>query len=230
MNLLTASNILFLYNKVNSLLSRWHKNHSHCFLVSSFQTKTLAATSPIYFPLPLLVQTVRLSPSCLSPFYLGGIISAVWAIKQRKCSHFLFIAPDCYRSVWHPFSSLHIPSHTHTHSSLYCYSKGCVSLISEWWAHIYRQTDRHAHIKQHAEAYIQTHTQCTHLLTLWGRSQRCVHIQGRAEFHSDTHWQTQGKSRSESSSVFLNPRWTEWAACYIHLFIFRQYWFMPVHC
>ncbi len=72
MDPLTASNILFLYNKVNSLLSPWHKNHSHSSMVSSFQAKTLAATSSMYMPLTLLVQTVRVSLSC--HFYLGGIL------------------------------------------------------------------------------------------------------------------------------------------------------------
>lgn len=49
MKLATASNILFLYEKVNSLLSPWRKEtHSYCFAASSLSklNTKLAANKP----------------------------------------------------------------------------------------------------------------------------------------------------------------------------------------
>lgn len=75
MNPPTANNILFLYNKVNSLLSPWHTHQSHCIIVSSFQAKTLAAISSIYMLPTLLVQTPRASLSRVTSTWEGCFCS-----------------------------------------------------------------------------------------------------------------------------------------------------------
>lgn len=217
MNLLTASNILFLYNKVNRLLSRWHKNHSHCFLVSSFQAKTLAATSSIYFPLARPVQTVGVSHSC--HFYLGGIISAVWAIKQRKCSHFLFIAPDCYRSVWPPVL---LPSRAQVDISPLLSTAITMAVFHLFPAGVVC-TNLHSDIP----VYICTHTTCRGLHTD-SHSIRTFINTGRAQCSHAGHsrvsfWHpltNTGKIQIRISQCFPQPRGEQNEACATSICLF----------
>lgn len=161
---MSARNILFLYNKVNSLLSPWHTNQSHCFMASSFQAKTLAATRSIYVPLTCpnsasfsLMSLLPRRDSC-----------AVWAIKQRELSHFLFITTDCYLSSQPTLSPSIHPGWKPPHFSVLPLQWLCFTdFLLGWWAqkHIL-QTNKYTNAVQRQTHRLHTHT-CTCTQTRW---------------------------------------------------------------
>lgn len=246
---MSARNILFLYNKVNSLLSPWHTNQSHCFMASSFQAKTLAATRSIYVPLTCpnsasfsLMSLLPRRDSC-----------AVWAIKQRELSHFLFITTDCYLSSQPTLSPSIHPGWKPPHFSVLPLQWLCFTdFLLGWWAqkHIL-QTNKYTNTVQRQTHRLHTHT----------------HTRRHGDVHK--HWQSAARAQSVLCShtghcnvthrvsfchpqinngkilikIFnCSPRKRFLPACYItrsiytgalcqiYLFIFRQYWFMLVHC
>lgn len=86
--------------------------------------------------------------------------SAVWAIKQRERSHFLFITTDCYLSLQLPPSLLPpciLVENLHT--SLYCFYNGCILLISCWVGEHKKHILHTDNIQRHMH---WTYILCTH--------------------------------------------------------------------
>ena len=229
MNLPTASNILFLYNKVNSLLSPWHRTPAivsqSSFQAGSHELHLYAADSPC--PNSAGFSLVSLPPR-RDP-------SAAWAIKQSERSHFRFITTDC---------RLFPPAPTPS------------SLDAFWFENLPAQsppllrrpcvTDfllgscaQKAHCAGIYKQYVETYCGCeltfyAHTLvtqTLAGHRESTISVvftyrslpcypQSFILPHTDKQWDGPDQNLQLLS-------WASWAVCYIHLFIFRPYWFMP---
>lgn len=107
MNLPTASNILFLWNKVNSLLSPWHTTPAIVSRPAHFKLK--------HWKLQYKLHLYAIDSPCpnTATFSVMSLLqrsdtSAVWAIKQRQPSHLLFITTDCYLAIQLPPPCLHV--------------------------------------------------------------------------------------------------------------------------
>ena len=238
MNLPTASNILFLYNKVNSLLSPWRRTPAivsqSSFQAGSFEFHLYAADSPC--PNSAGFSRVSLLPR-RDP-------SATWAIKQRERSHFLLITTDCHLSLLPPLHphSMHpelkisplgpaaaaaaaaattaacllISCRARAHKSTLCGNIQTICSDILWMR---------AHILYTHTLVTQTlagHCESTISVVFTYRSLPC-YPRSFILPHTDKQWD----NPDQNLQLFS---WASWAVCYIHLFIFRPYWFMPVRC